>query len=379
MLSAGEADGDLILVSWVPDEQEPVRLQAQRAWTEITALLDANGAIPLHERVFGSLSVAPCVMSARKAVAHRRCEELRLMPAFVEGLPLDEGCGGLAGIHVVAARAADGRADWIETDGRPCGRIVEARGARFLSFSDLGPTLPPCVAPDAAGEAAASMERAEAALAATGWSFGDVCRTWLHVFDAPEWNRTLDAARRTKVASGPPSADGASTLPATTGTGGRSLRGGRCSLDLLAARRNASAPFERRVVRDARPEGSASGVCLDLGESRYVFVSGTASTDASGVLLDAGDFRSQALRVLENVVALLESQGAGLDDVRQATAFVKRPEDADDFRCLAEVCGLWEVPVITVRGEMRPEELLFELDATAAVPAHRLPLPGDPR
>lgn len=370
MLSANESDGDLILVTWVPEGGEPVRLQAQRAWAEIAAVLDANAAVSLHERVFGSLSAAPCVMSARKAVAQRRCEDLRLMPTYVEGLPLDDSCGSLAGIHVIAARSADGTAAWLESGGRSCGRVVEARSARFLSLNDMGALEATRVAQTPAEDTCSTLRGAASALAAAGWSFDDVCRAWFYLRDIVDWYDVFDAAQRGAL-------EGVALEgPALAGTeiGGRNVRGGHCTLDLLAVRPRQGAPFERRAVQDAR-QGSATALSpafgrggrLDLGPTRYVFLSGAASTDERGASIHAGDFRAQALRTLENLVALLESEGASLDDVKQATAFVKRPEDVEDFRCLAEVCGLWDVPVVATLADACREELLFELDATAAV------------
>jgi 2-iminobutanoate/2-iminopropanoate deaminase len=373
MLSANESDGDLILVTWVPEGGEPVRLQAQRAWSEIAGVLDANAAVSLHERVFGSLSAAPCVMSARKAVAQRRCEDLRLLPTYVEGLPLDDSCGSLAGIHVIAARAADGTGAWVESGGRSWGRVVESRSARFLSLNDVGalganrPTQTP------AEDASSTMRGAVSALVAAGWSLDDVCRAWFYLRDILDWYDEFNVAQRGALEGE------AREAPALAGTevGGRNARGGHCTLDLLAARPRNGAPFDRRPVQDARhgPVAALSnlspafgrGASLDLGSTRYIFLSGTASTDERGASIHAGDFRAQALRTLENLVALLESEGASLDDVKQATAFVKRPEDVEDFRCLAEVCGLWDVPVVATLADACREELLFELDATAAV------------
>jgi 2-iminobutanoate/2-iminopropanoate deaminase len=326
--------------------------------------------VSLHERVFGSLAAAPCVMSARKAVAQRRCEDLRLMPTYVEGLPLDDACGSLAGIHVIAARSADGTAGWLESGGRSCGRVVESRSARFLSLNDMGALEATRLSQTPAEDASSTLRGAASALAGVGWSFDDVCRAWFYLRDILDWYDGFNAAQR-----GAP-AGGALAGPALAGTeiGGRNLRGGHCTLDLLAARPRDGAPFERRAVQDARRSPATAlnpafgrGARLDLGSTRYVFLSGTASTDERGASVHAGDFRAQALRTLENLVALLESEGASLDDVKQATAFVKRPEDVEDFRCLAEVCGLWDVPVVATLADACREELLFELDATAAV------------
>ena len=294
------------------------------------------------------------------------------MPTDVEGLPLDDSCGSLAGIHVLAARAADGTGAWLECGGRSCGRVVESRSARFLSLNDRGGTGASRAAESPAEDASSTMRGAVSALVAAGWSFDDVCRTWFYLRDILDWYDDFNVAQRGALEGGVPEA-----ALAGTEVGGRNARGGHCTLDLLAARPRNGAPFERRAIQDARRGPVASlghlspafgrGASLDLGPTRYVFLSGTASTDERGNSIHAGDFRAQALRTLENLVALLESEGASLDDVRQATAFVKRPEDVEDFRCLAEVCGLWDVPVVATLADACREELLFEIDATAAV------------
>ncbi len=231
------------------------------------------------------------------------------------------------------------------------------------------------MAPVAAEAAASSVDRAESVLTAAGWSLGDVCRAWIHLSDAGEAGQGVGASERAVLDRMGRSDVDSLAFPATTSSAGRSLRGGQCALDLVAARPRSNVRFERRRLGDPR---GATGLRLDAGEFRYVFVSATPSMDAAEAYPIAGDFRSQALEVLENVVALLASEGAGLDDIRQATAFVRRPADAEDFRCLAEVCGLWEVPVVAVRSEMCRDDLLFELDATAALPIQTTtPFGGD--
>jgi enamine deaminase RidA (YjgF/YER057c/UK114 family) len=377
MLKTSNPEGDLILATWVPDEPGAARFQAERAWTDILNRLDSLGAVPLDERAFGSLGAAPCLLGARRAVAQKRGEALRVEPTYVEGLPADESLGSLAGIHVVAGRAVNGGGRWLTPEGHACGRVVESPNAHLLSLCDVGVLAPRRATLDPAEETRMTLQAAETALSDVGWSFGEVCRTWFYLRDILDWYDGFNCARNEafrRMGLMAPGFDDA--IPASTGIGGRSARGGACALDLLAIRPKDTARFERQRLRNVRQNeatayGSAfaRGVCLDLGPMRYVFVSGTAAIDEQGVSVHAGDFRAQVVCTLENVAALLEGAGAGLADVEQATAFVKRPADAETFRHLAQASGLSEVPAVTTIADVCRDELLFELDAAAVLPA----------
>jgi enamine deaminase RidA (YjgF/YER057c/UK114 family) len=298
-------------------------------------------------------------------------------PTYVEGLPADGGLGSLAGIHVVAARAVNGGGRWLEPEGRACGRLVESPNAHLLSLCDVGVLAPRRAALDPADETSVTLRAAETALSGEGWSFGEVCRTWFYLRDILDWYDGFNCARNEafrRMGLMVPGCD--DTIPASTGIGGRSARGGSCALDLLAVRPKATARFERRRLYNVRQNeatayGSAfaRGVCLDLGAMRYVFVSGTAAIDEHGASVHPGDFRAQVVCTLENVAALLEGAGAGLVDVAQATAFVKRPEDVETFRHLARASGLSDVPTVTTLADVCRDELLFELDAAAVLRA----------
>jgi enamine deaminase RidA (YjgF/YER057c/UK114 family) len=61
-------------------------------------------------------------------------------------------------------------------------------------------------------------------------------------------------------------------------------------------------------------------------------VSGTASIDEAGRTAHVGDFEGQADRMLLNVAALLEGQGATFRDVVSAVTYLKRPADAGRLR-----------------------------------------------
>jgi len=65
----------------------------------------------------------------------------------------------------------------------------------------------------------------------------------------------------------------------------------------------------------------------------FVFVSGQIPLRPDGTLVE-GDIRAQARQVLENVKAILEAAGSGLDRVVQVTAYLT---DINDFQAFNEV------------------------------------------
>ena len=87
--------------------------------------------------------------------------------------------------------------------------------------------------------------------------------------------------------------------------------------------------------------------------------------------MHVGDFDTQAEYTLTAVSSLLESAGAALPDVRQATAFLKNPGDRRTFERIADRAGLSGVPMVTTVADVCRDDLLFEIDATAVVPLKR--------
>jgi enamine deaminase RidA (YjgF/YER057c/UK114 family) len=100
-------------------------------------------------------------------------------------------------------------------------------------------------------------------------------------------------------------------------------------------------------------------------------VSGTAAIDEAGVSLYPGDVRAQIECTFDKIEALIGQEGAGLEDICSATAFVKRPQDALHFWEIAGNRGLKDFPGICAVADICRDELLFELDAEVAFPRVR--------
>ena len=65
------------------------------------------------------------------------------------------------------------------------------------------------------------------------------------------------------------------------------------------------------------------GTCVYYGDRRHVFISGTASIDNKGEILYEGNVEKQAIRMLENVDALLKETECGFEDIAQMIVYLR--------------------------------------------------------
>ena len=373
MATLSRTEGELSLVTWTPEDAGSPLADLATDYASLLNQLAAEGDVILHERAFGALSAAPAVVAARESVLRDRDIEAPKLN-YIDGSPT--GRGVLAGIHLLAARPA-GPVRVLERNGQVIGRIVTTENAEMLALSDVASTvagrgtLPP------AAETEAVLASAEEVLANEGWSFHDVIRTWFYLRDILAWyddfNRVRNVAFRRMGLLG---VDRPVLIPASTGIEGENARGGYCTLDLLAVRSREGrtlnrGQLENRRQNEATEYGSAfaRGTYVDLGTTRYVFVSGTASIDDHGGSVHDGNFEAQTAHTLDAIAALLEGAGADLSDFSQATAFVKNSEDVPTWNRMAEDFGFASIPTLGVLADVCRPELLFELDGTAVLPA----------
>jgi enamine deaminase RidA (YjgF/YER057c/UK114 family) len=97
-------------------------------------------------------------------------------------------------------------------------------------------------------------------------------------------------------------------------------------------------------------------------------VSGTASIDETGRTAHVGDFAAQVDRMLVNVAALLEGQGATFSDVVSAITYLKHPADAERLREKLHEAGFEGFPNVLVAAPVCRPELLCETEALAVLP-----------
>jgi enamine deaminase RidA (YjgF/YER057c/UK114 family) len=221
--------------------------------------------------------------------------------------------------------------------------------------------------------ALAMFAAAEGLLQRAGMEFRDVVRTWIHLRDIDRDYAALNRARREFFA-----ARGIDLAPASTGIGaGLAPEAHDLSLGLYALR---SANGTRRVetsrmsaptLNEAPCYGSdfARGVRVVEANKIALHVSGTASIDEAGRTAHPGDVDAQIERMLRNVAALLEGQGATFADVVSAVTYLKRPADAARLERKLRDAGIGGFPNACVAAPICRPDLLCEMEVLAVLPA----------
>jgi 2-iminobutanoate/2-iminopropanoate deaminase len=102
--------------------------------------------------------------------------------------------------------------------------------------------------------------------------------------------------------------------------------------------------------------------------SGMAFLSGQIPLDPATGQLVEGDIAAQTTRVLENLKAVLEACGSGLDRVVKTTVYIK---DMGEFAKMNEVYGKYfsENPPArsTIEAARLPRDVRVEIDAIAIV------------
>jgi enamine deaminase RidA (YjgF/YER057c/UK114 family) len=109
------------------------------------------------------------------------------------------------------------------------------------------------------------------------------------------------------------------------------------------------------------------GTRITYGDRTHYLISGTASIDKEGNVLHEGDLDGQVERTLENIEALLSSQGAHLSDLKQAVVYLRDPSDGARARLLLASLLPRTVPFIVVEGRVCRAGWLVEIEGIGGI------------
>ena len=120
-----------------------------------------------------------------------------------------------------------------------------------------------------------------------------------------------------------------------------------------------------RIQTDDAPEAIGPySQAMKLGD--LVFTAGQIALDPDTMEIVDGDVAAQTEQVLQNLKAILEEAGAGLDSVLKTTVFLA---DMDDFAAMNEVYGAHfrdhRPARSTVEVSVLPKNVRIEIDAIA--------------
>ena len=275
-----------------------------------------------------------------------------------------EGMAGpIAGVQVHAVSSSS-RPEVLNLEGIPCGRIFRVPDYTYLTLSSVSAPQ----SEQATEQARACLEKAESALRQLGTDFLSVARTWVWLKDILSWYddfnhvRTRFFTERGLIGQGT-----RQSMPASTGIGLGTADGSKCAIDVVAVLEPTDCTQYLQAVgkqQCALEYGSAfsraARSITPAGET--VFVSGTASIDASGATMNTNDAPGQINTTIENVRAVLKDTGLTDEDVVQVVAYCKTTEVEKIFNTLK---GNFPWPWVTVICDICRPELLFEIEATA--------------
>lgn len=357
--------------------------QAEAAYRAILAVLDAEAASEasiVRETLFlRSLKAdLESVRGARRRVLAPRGEPCA-GPAVteIEQAPLNERARLQVSIQALLPlpQRRELRRDTIAA--RPacsCGECARARGVRIRvgEQNHLHAGGLYGAGGNAHEQALAMFGVAEDLLQRAGMDFHDVVRTWIHLRDIDRDYDALNRARREFFA-----ARKIDPAPASTGIGaGLVPEAHDLCLGLYAIRSEDAARSVQRstmsapTLNEATCYGSdfARGMRVVESDKVALYVSGTASIDEAGRTAHPGDFDAQVDRMLVNIAALLEGQGASIADVVSAVTYLKRPADALRLRQKLRDAGFEGFPNALVAAPICRFNLLCETELIAVLP-----------
>ncbi|MEJ2160720.1 MAG: Rid family hydrolase [Chromatiales bacterium] len=362
-----------------PAEVKDAGRQADAIYRSILAALEAEGAgfqsvvsemvflRELHKHIGFVREARQRVLAANGDVAHRPATTEIGQPPLNEHACLEVSVQAVIPhesrprVEVVEAEPACGCAECARAHGL---RIHVGAETRFHAAGLCGPG-------DNAYEQTLGMfTRAEELLRKAGMEFSDVVRTWIHLRDIDRDYAELNRARRAFF-----EARGIDPVPASTGIGGGPVSEVHDLCLGVYAVKAGKSPVRTVMTSPTLNEAPQYGADFVRGmrmvETNKValHVSGTASIDEYGRTAHRDDFESQADRMLVNIAALLEGQGASFGDVVSAITYLKRPEDAARLREKIHEAGFEGFPNALVGAPICRSDLLCETEVLAVLTA----------
>jgi enamine deaminase RidA (YjgF/YER057c/UK114 family) len=103
---------------------------------------------------------------------------------------------------------------------------------------------------------------------------------------------------------------------------------------------------------------------VEMGNTDFLFISGTASIDDKGEIVSPGNVVKQAERTLTNISALLDSAGFEEKDLSSFIVYLRDPGDYEFVKPIIDACG-GSIPTVYVKAPVCRPGWLIEIEATA--------------
>jgi enamine deaminase RidA (YjgF/YER057c/UK114 family) len=368
---------ELFFLCQPPAESADAAQQAEAIYRAIVGVLEAEGgsfASVVCERLFlrsVRVDLEPVRAARQRVLAGCEASSHRPATTEIEQPPLNARACLEVSVQAIVPAGAPLRVDTFEA--RPacgCAECKRSHGLRVHVGAEAQLQVGAVygAGANAYEQALAMFAVAEDLAQQAGMQFRDVVRTWTHLREIDRDYADLNRARREFFAS-----RGIDPAPASTGIGSGPVPGEHDLCLGLYALRSARPPARTVMTSSTLNEAMQYGADFVRGmkliETNKValHVSGSASVDEAGRTAHAGDFEAQTDRMLVNVAALLEGQGATFADVVSAITYLKHPADADRLREKLREAGFEGFPNVLVAAPVCRPELLCETEVLAVL------------
>ena len=374
-----DQDQVYITVSFIDTDMDSIE-NCSQIYKKIVNALNENCMHIVHEQIFADNALYPEIIKIRETAFKNSELNTPSLLSYIHGKPChDTGLAGLQ-IQAIAFDSAEDQFWTVDDHGIPCGRGWRRNDITYLMLQNIhGLSQDGVNEKSKADQAARMFDYAEEILRDQGLKYLDVIRTWIYLSNILSWYHDFNTVRNTKYSKYGFDMNNRSNmqniyLPASTGIGGSNVTGAASTMDVLAIYPHSGAHIEIEPITGSKQKsafcyGSAfsRGICVRESQGTLIHVSGTASIDQDGKSVYLKDTRGQILRTFEVLDALITCEGATLQDICQATVFLKNSSDLDIYRKVIEESGLGEMPAVCVQADVCRDELLFEIDATVSI------------
>ena len=104
-----------------------------------------------------------------------------------------------------------------------------------------------------------------------------------------------------------------------------------------------------------------------VSSGNFLFISGQLPLDPTTGEMVTGDIAKQTRRILQNLQAILESQGLSMEDIVKVTVFITQMDDYQTVNeVYAEIFGEWQPARSVVQVAGLPKGAPIEVEAIAA-------------
>jgi len=270
---------------------------------------------------------------------------------------------GIAGIQIHAVSGVPVKTVFL--GAKPVARVYEDKFAKYCVVGNVLPSKPGAPRKAQALDAFKTLEKA---LAAAGMAMPDIVRTWFYLDDILSWYGGFNSVRseffKKRHMAG-------RAAPASTGVEGENPAHAALVVSALAVKPKARGVKVRALpspLQGPAPDyGSLFSRAAEISTPacRSLFISGTASIEAGGKTVHAGDADAQIAFTMKVVEALLSSRGMDHSDVTRAIAYFRNARDIPAYERYCERAGGPALRPLLLQSVICRDDLLFEIEVDA--------------